>query len=594
MAQEQFPIDPLQTQLVKPVTSMTAPAVAGPQQTGLSQGLQVFSKAIGAAADFAKARQFEEDKITAGLYAAKGEVAPGLISQEALLHNYNLLDENYANRVLKQVEVYDNNTATEISNNQDITSEQKAISHASFINTIKEQASKSITTNGEALGKLMVSLDGYTNKWNHDIAQFEKIQRMKTITENVITTSQNHLQQGGLLNKDFIKNQRDKITRGQLTHDKIQVGGKWYKTATNIDANKAVFATISSTVQDLYLKNPLLNKTFTQRIADYFIPLSRIEEALITSGKQDIIGDDQTFKQLINDHHKGIKAILDADEARTTEENKSFYRSFITKKLEDKKPWEAEDGYLFNQKFGEDAATYIRKAREQIDSVKNGFSSQAYLTALEMLFKGELRNKSAIDSYSSHEENNLDTASRSRLISISSEKQAAYSDNVSLLTSASEMSFGKIFSQVKNVWLRDSFSKQLLAKDRDLNDVSRASWLENWLLVKNSVKWPKEIKANLDAVYDFMTKHRSVIYKASSDRTFKYTGKEMVGGLTDKFTPEEISAFTIKGKDELIGYLEDLAQWTTDKNGEMVRKDLKTHEATMEDYKKTQKESGNK
>ena len=572
MAQEQFPIDPLQTQLVKPITSMTAPAVAGPQQTGLSKGLEVFSKAVGSAAEYAKARRFEEDKITAGLYAAKGEVAPGLISQEALLHNYNLLDENYANRVLKQVEVYDNNTAAEVSNSNDISSEQKAVSHATFINNIKNLAHQSITTNGEALGKLMVSLDGYTTKWNHDIAQFEKIQRMKTITENVITSTQNHLRQGGSITKSFLKSKQDVITKGQLTHDKIQVGGKWYKTATNIDASKAVFATVSSTVQDLYLDNPHLNRQFSARIKDYYLPLARIEEALITSGKQDVIGDDKTFMSMISEHTKQLVAQDKAESAREKAENTNFYSAWITAKLESGTPWEARDGFLFNTKFGTEASTWTTKATKQINSVKRGLSSQEYITGLDLLYGGRLRNKQAIDYYSSHSSNNLNESARSRLMTLSSEKEAEFSHNVSTLTSNSQMSLGRVFDQVENVWLRDHLSPKLLKRDKTMYDVLDKDWLESWLLVKNSVQWPHEIKKTLDSVYNFMTMQKSSIYQASDERTFKYTGKELVGGLTNKFTPDELTRFTLQNKDILLGYLNTLATWTTDEQGKMVKK----------------------
>jgi len=584
MAQEQFPIDPLQTQLVKPVTSMTAPAVAAPQQTGLSKGLEVFSKAVGSAAEYAKARRFEEDKITAGLYAAKGEVAPGLISQEALLHNYNLLDENYANRVLKQVEVYDNNTAAEVSNSNDISSEQKAVSHATFINNIKNLAHQSITTNGEALGKLMVSLDGYTTKWNHDIAQFEKIQRMKTITENVITSTQNHLRQGGSITKSFLKSKQDVITKGQLTHDKIQVGGKWYKTATNIDASKAVFATVSSTVQDLYLDNPHLNRQFSARIKDYYLPLARIEEALIASGKQDVIGDDKTFMSMISEHTKQLVAQDKAESAREKAENTSFYSRWITAKLESGTPWEKQDGELFNTRFGADASTWTTKATKQINSVKNGLSSQAYTEGLGLLYSGQLREKSAIDAFSSYLTNNLNEKSRSNLMSLSSAKESDYKENVSTLTNSLNISLGSVVKEVKNVWLRDKLSEKLVGRDKSMFDVLNKEWLESWLLVKNTVKWPYEIKNTFDAVTDFMNKQRSAVFGASAKRTFQYSGEELVGGLTNNFSIEELNTMANIAKTELLTHLNTISEWATTESGKMVFKELKTAEATKKAY----------
>jgi len=571
MAQEQFSLDPLQTQLVKPVTSMTAPAIAGPRPTGLSKGLGDLSRAMASAAQRAKEIRFEEDKITAGLYAAKGEVAPGLISQEALLHNYNLLDENYANRVLKQVEVYDNNDAATVSNSLHLTSEQKAIDHASFITNIKQLARQSITTNGEALGKLMVSLDGYQYKWNHDVAQFEKIQRMKTITENVITSTQNHLRQGGAITKSWLKEKEDTINKGQLTHHKIQVDGKWYRTATNIDANKAVFASVSSTVQDLYLNNSHFNRQFRARIKDYFLPLARIEESLIASGKQDVIGDDKTLMSMITDHDKGIKDIVDADIASTKAENTSFYSRWITAKIEGGFPWEARDGFLFNTKFGTDAATWTTKAKKQIDSVKRGLSSQEYSEGLDLLYNGQLRSKPAIDAYSSYLSNNLNEKSRSNLMTLSSAKEAEYTHNVSTLTDSVGLSLGAVLSEVKNVHLRDSLSAALGKRGKTMFDVLNKEWLESWLLVKNSVKWPHQVKRVFDDVKEFMILQKSAVLRASSDRTFLYAGEELIGGRTDKFTPDELGKFTLTATNKLLKHLEKIAEWTTDKKGNMIR-----------------------
>ena len=103
MAQNPFPLDQVQTQLIRPSSNLTAAQVALPRSTGLSAGIRAFGKALGSAAEVAKARKFEEDMITAGLYAAKEQIAPGLVSQEALIHNYELLDENFATKTLKQV-----------------------------------------------------------------------------------------------------------------------------------------------------------------------------------------------------------------------------------------------------------------------------------------------------------------------------------------------------------------------------------------------------------------------------------------------------------------------------------------------------------
>ena len=171
MAQQTFPLDPVQTQITKPVTNVTAPPVAPPQQTGLSQGLALFGKALGSAADFAKARQFDEELKIAELDAARGRVSPGLVSQKAIDLNRKMLDANFASDLIMQVDQWTKNGGNNIANDVAKSKDQKATEINNVLNTYREKL-RYITHSGEALAKADLALK--TNKHDHHRSCFCK------------------------------------------------------------------------------------------------------------------------------------------------------------------------------------------------------------------------------------------------------------------------------------------------------------------------------------------------------------------------------------------------------------------------------------
>ena len=582
MAQNQIPLDPIQAQLVKTAQTGTALTTSGPAYTqnvfgtrspagtGLVEGLRAFGKALGSAAEIAKQRKFAEDMITAGLYAAKEQVAPGLTSQKALIHNYNLLDENYANKILNQVEVYSSNTADNISNHLELTTEQKAIQHAGFIDQIREEATRNITHNGEALATLNTKLEGYKHKWNVDIAKFELASRMQNTMEAVSASIEKQFTETTFIPVPFIKTLVDKLKLSEIKHERIKVGGKWIRTELNIDNNKAVFSLLKNNVVDKYRQNPELYDELTDRIDDYFKPLSDKEEALITAGKQDAIGDHQTFKSLFSELDSEITAIQKALTAEHKNSAGDWFQGWAAVKLENDLPWSAEDTTLFIQQFGTDASTWINKAKVLLTSDKNGVGSTQFMQALGYVARGLVTNEEGVQGLVQKFHLTNDVASK--LNGLVGVNKSSYKENISMLEKSSITSDGRIQKLVQNTFLQNYLAPILDAENETLEDLFSEKWMEGWYLVINKVKWPQEVRFILETVQSEVAKNQAAIYTASLDRVYDDAANQKYGRRT--FAPEEASAWAIQRTEAVLKLIEDLGEWEVveeDQNGTKVR-----------------------
>ena len=569
MAQKQFPVDPIQTQLVRPTKDVTALQTSGPAQTGLVGGLQTFGKAIGTAAEVAKERRFAEDMITAGLYAAKEQVAPGLVSQEALLHNYNLLDENYAARVLKQVEVHDNNTAADISNHLGYSTEQKAIQHADFINQIKAEATRSITHNGEALGTLFVKLDGYLHKWNTDIAEFEKMSRMQNGVEAITNSIESQAQQfGGTSGENTfrlpdMKKWSKKLTDLGLQHEWINVGGTKYRAAINIDVNKALFVALKNTVVDMYDQNPNLYVYLQDRIEDYFKPLSDKEEALITAGKQDAIGDHQTFKSLFAELNKTVTDIQKGKAKEDTTNQKEWFVGWLERRTTSSRnlPFNHDGSELpeFIARFGDDVAAYIKKANTALDATLWGEYSEPFNSGLLGVQDGSLKTVEEVVTFGLT--NKLDSTATGKLKSLVGEKKTQFKDNVQLLRDGSQYgtSFSRVKDAVENIMAQNLLAPALQKEDFTIEDYFEHEWVEKWLSIDRKVMWPKEYRAAYENITAIVNEQRRAISVKSAERVYDQALYKRTNSRT--FTPDEVAGIGKASTELLLKELDKLAEW---------------------------------
>ena len=587
MAQNQIPLDPIQAQLIKTAQTGTASTTSGPAYTqnvfgtrspagtGLVEGLRAFSKALGSASEVAKQRKFAEDMVTAGIFAAKNEVAPGLTSQKALLHNYNLLDENYTNRILNQVEVYDNNTASNISNHVGLTTEQKGIQHRTFIDQIKQEATNNVTHNGEALGNLLVKLDGYQHKWEVDIAYFDMAQRMQTAMENVSTDIQKYSTENKGYTLKYIKSLANKLKDTELQHNQRNVGTKenpkFIRAELAIDYNKAVFSLLKEQVVDSYRWNPELYESLLERIDDYYRPFAIKENALITAGKQDAIGDHQTFQSLFD----GLESDIIAQQKIQTDLDKkgtaNWFRSWIAPKLENNVPWNGDlDTTLFSNIFGSEASTWINKAKVMLTADKRGTHSPEFIHALELVQNGTMRTEEQLQGLVQQFHLNNDAGSKlSRLIS---QFKGEFKENITILQDASIITDGRMSKVIQNTWLQNLLAPLIKAEGFTFKEMTKERWVERFLLVKNKVKWPDEINHLWTTLQREVANNRGAIRLESQMRVYDEVLAKKYGYRT--FAPEEASAWVENRTELILQTLESLGEWEVveeKQNGTLVK-----------------------
>ena len=571
MAQNPFPLDQVQTQLIRPSSNLTAAQVAPPRATGLSAGIRAFGKALGSAAEVAKARKFEEDMITAGLYAAKEQIAPGLVSQEALTHNYKLLDENFTAKTLKQVELYSNNTASDIYNNSALTSVQKARELTDFVNKVRETGRSSITHSGKALSALNVGLDGYLQEWYLEIARHEKTQRMGTAIENVREKVADLFNGGETFTTSSIKKYVEALKKQELEHKYIIVEGKRIRATIDLDLNKAVLVIAKDQVLEQYENGnitPYID--LKERWKDYYKPLSDKEQALITGGKSDAIGDHQTYKEIIEDLDKRVSKI---QKNKTAEHKLADDEWFSAKQLEyitKGKHWGGRaDALEFHHRYHEDAATQITKFKKAIEATKYGISSNNFKEVLGKINSGpgfydeEAVIKFALDHH-------LDATAISRVRTITSERKTEFKENVSLLDKTNIFTTGMIKSLLDNTYLQNKIGPELMKRGTKEEDYRTApgNWLEKWLLVAQSIDWPKDVKNSIQNLRVATTTIDTRILELSQNRIFDTANINKYGG-SRTFAPSEVRDHAKKFQQVIEEILHALTRYEW-KNGEMV------------------------
>ena len=550
MASNSFPIDPLQTQLVSPTTNVTAPSVAGPQPTGLSEGLRTFSKALGSAAEYAKARRFEEDKIKAGLYAAMGDVAPGLVSQEALLHNYNLLDENFVNKTLKQVEVFNDNGAQEIAAHPSLTKDEKARHFATFLSNIKDKARGTVLHNGEALSKLNVALDGYKYKWNHDIAQATQLQNIQTTTQAVIGRTEEYVDNKGNYDIPFIKNISETIRKADLTPPFEMIGGVKYKTYPKLDADKTAYVIASDTAIKYLGTRPELYRQLLELRKTYFNKQAATEAALLASGKTLLIGDDKSFATLFKTTDDQATAYFKKEDADNKIVNETAFSMWLSGKLARGEAWQAIDSHtLFNQ-WGHQASTYIKKAKTVLEAAKHGENSKIFRDLINEIATNPNMSTQYIERQiignTEDKVFGLTPGAGSLAKRILTENKTVIRTNITSLKDASPfLTYSKIYDAIKHDKLKESFLTELNRRGKTLEAGLTKQWLESWLKEKSTIRYSKQIRTYMTKALEIFHRSRSAITDLSVDRTLQrgqFSNKEQFPGK--EFSQDDIKGIT--------------------------------------------------
>ena len=488
-----------------------------------------------------------------------GEVAPGLVSQEALLHNYNLLDSNFINKTLKQIEVFNDNGAQEIAAHPSLTKDQKATHFSTFLNNIKAQATNTVHHNGEALGKLFVAIEGYRYKWNTDIAQAEKLQRIQTTTEEVYTSTEIQVDNGGNFSTLFLKTITEKIKKTDLTPPFEIIGGVKYKTYPNLDADKTAYSILSNTALKYFRTRPELYRQLKDRQKDYFNKRARTEEALLANGKTVLIGDDKSFATLFKETDDRLDALLKHQDTEEKKTKETTYLAWLSGKLIREEGWRGIDGYTLFNIFGEEAPKYIKKAKTQLTAVRQGRDTLAYNDLENEIAENPGMSKEYLDIQIYNDRLNSEATTSLNLIF--TENRNEIKNNITKLKESTPfLTFNFIYKQIENDDLKKAFLLELKDKKKTVGDALTKKWLENWLFHKSKIKYSAQIRSFMKEALNIALISRRVITTKSVERTLqKGVFSDAAGKI---FTDDQVEGISKGLMDNFIKKIEETSDIT--------------------------------
>lgn len=562
MAQQAFPLDPVQTQITKPVTNVAARPVAPPQPTGLSKGLAVLGQALGAAADVAKARRFAEELQIAELDAARGKVSPGLVSQKAINLNRKMIDENFSTDLINQINVWARNGGSNIANDVSRTKLQKATEIKATLNTYREQLGF-ITNSGDALLKAQQAIQLAEHELYTSIGQFD----LQTVLQEGTKYGKQKLE--AIANnpdanfnigvaKGLIKEFHDLETE----HPFRMVDGKKVKVAADWDERKAVFSLMGSTVTDHFNDRPELFFQFEEIINDFYQPLANEESALNVQGKADTIGDNTTLQSLIDSYHHNISTL---QTAKTNEEkgnnerwvsNKLFQYITANKNIREIDPnQQAEIAAHYNGNiYATDKA--IAEMNKYIKSSKWNIYTAPFYQGLKHILEGRLVDEQQIELYGLN--NQLSPDAIAGLKTDLTEKRTDIQDNINVLKDRTPVfTWAHISGALKSAKKSKYIADKLQELKISLTDAATFTQLQGIVAGANNLKGLKDIIDPLKTIQNYMS--TTVELRTQLARKAAYRN-DPIGKDVSDVTKADIESFTT----ERLGKFEAILKTFTD------------------------------
>jgi len=564
MPQRQFPLDPVQTQITKPTTTVTARPVAPPQQTGLSQGLAIFGKAVGSAARLAKARQFDEELKIAELDAARGRVSPGLVSQKAIDLNRNTLDANFASDLTMQVKAWEDTAGTNIANDVTLTKTEKATLINNVLNTYREKL-KYITHSGEALAKadlfLKTTKHGlYTAIGQHDLQVVfqEETKHAKHTLEAIA------LHPEGKYDKDLAQIFIKRFADLEAEHPYRIVDGKKIRVAADWDERKAVFSLMSGSVREHLGNRPELFYQFEEVIREFFKPLADQENTLNVQGKGDVIGDNTTLQSLIDSYYGGV----DADQKKTARDNKDGDEIWVSQtlfgllanesRLREVPPDQYEEGGDIYNHYGGNIYSINKAVGEMNKYLKNdkwGIYTVPFFEGLKKVLTGEIIDEQQIETFGIN--NSLSPDAIAALKTDLTEKRQDIQDNINVLKDRTPIFTGSHLMRALKTGIRSEYiSKKLEKFGIDLESAIDFTALQSIVSGANNLKNVKQIIGPLKKIQDYLLETEELRTKLA--RTAAYRQDNLGRDVTD-ITKNDIDSFV---KERFKTFEEILKEYT--------------------------------
>ena len=547
MAQQAtFPLDPVQTQITKPVTNVTARPVAPPQQTGLSQGLALLGKALGEAADIAKARRFAEELQIAELDAARGEVSPGLVSQKAINLNRQMIDDNFSTDLINQMNVWVKNAGSNIANDVSRTKLQKATEIKATLNTYREQLGF-ITHSGPARLKAEQPIKLAQHELYTEIGQFD----LQTVLSDGAKNIRQKFEASAInpeakfdigLVKKSIKNLHDL----EIQHPFRMVDGKRVKVAADWDERKAVFKLMSSTVIDHYNNRPELFFQFEEIISDFYNPLATDEASLIVQGKADTIGDNTTLQSLIDSYHQDIDKLQTAKEKEEKGNNERWVSAKLFEWIDADKTLRkinpAQRAELVTQ-FGGNIYEVNKAEAEMNKYLKGsmwGIYTAPFYQGLKHILEGTFTDEQQIERWGVL--NQLSPDAIAALKTDLTEKRTDIEDNILVLKERTPVfTWSRIMGNLKAAKKSKYIAKKLKELGIELTDAVSFTQLQGIVNGANNLVGLKDLIEPLKTVQNFLNKTYEL--RTQLARTAAYRNDRLGRDVSD-VTKADIDSFT--------------------------------------------------
>ena len=554
MAQRDFPLDPVQTQITRPVTNVTAAPVAPPQQTGLSEGLAIFGKAVGGVAALVKARKFDEELKVAELDAARGRVSVGLVSQAAIDKNYETLDMNFTNDLITQAKTWGENGGSNIANDASKTRIQKSDEIGNALNTYRDKL-KYITHSGKALAKADLALktikyDLYTAIGQHDqqVVIAGGVKFVNDYLEGIAATEE------GVIDVGVVKHLTTHLTELKQ-QDILDINGTEVRVATNTEEEKTVMSLVGSVVLAHQRDKPELYLQFLQVVEDRWQDMADRETAMRVQGKTSVVSDKTTFQAILDN----INNKWDAGQKTIDEEEKYANDKWTSNKLKRllaenplirKVPADElmEGGEIYERfrynlparnKFVSDMETTLKQS-------KYDKHSEPFFQGMRHVLTGQFVDEQQIENYGRR--NNLSPDAIAALQTDLTEKRTDIQRNIDLLKERTPVfTWAHIHSALKTAKRGEYISNKLNDLNISLKTAVDLTSLQGLVSASNNLLSREEILGPLKQVQDYIRETRSLRDKLARDAAYRYDGQ---GRDVSFVTNKEIEDFVTKRLDK--------------------------------------------
>ena len=188
---------------------------------------------------------------------------------------------------------------------------------------------------------------------------------------------------------------------------------------------------------------------------------------------------------------------------------------------------------------------------------KRGTHSPEFIRALELVQNGTMRTEEQLQGVIQQFHLNNDAGSKlSRLIS---QFKGEFKENITILKEASILTDGRISKVIQNTWLQNLLAPLIEKEGFTFKEMTKERWVEKFLLVKNKVKWPDEIRNLWKTLQREVAKNIGAIRNEASMRVYDEQLAKEYGSRT--FAPKEASAWVESRTELMLQTLESLGEW---------------------------------